>query len=167
MPRKLTGKLTGLSFVVAAVVVAALVAPAGALACGGNGAPSAQNIYVECQPTAGGGQSVGGSPTVSSNGVSKPLPLPRGISRKLARSGGKDAPLLRALVTNPGFGAFRGLHSNRTLASVTQPTALAAAVDLGSGPSALLGILAGTAVLLLVGTGWRGWRKHARGRATV
>ena len=168
MPRKLTGVLAA----VAAGVIMLLVAPAGALACGG--APSAQNIYVECQPTASGGKSINGSPgstPTTGNGANsaKLVKIPHRISNKISRAGGKDASVLKALVENPGYGAFRGLRSNRTLASVTPPTALAAAVDLGSGPTTLLAILAASAFLLLLATGWRGWRgwRRSRGHLTT
>lgn len=153
MLRKLTGLLASL----VAVLVVVLATPAGALACGG--APSAQNVYVECYKTAGGGKSVGGGSGGAGSGAnSKPLHISSGLTRKLAHAG-KDRALLTELVTNPGYGAFRGLRSNTSTGAIAAPSSLAAAVDLGSGPSALLAILAATAVLLLAVTGWRGWHR--------
>jgi hypothetical protein len=42
------------------------------------------------------------------------------------------------------------------------PSALGSAFDLGSGPTALLAALAGTAVLLLAASGLRVWRHRHR-----
>jgi hypothetical protein len=46
--------------------------------------------------------------------------------------------------------------------SGTTPSAVGSAFDLGSGPTALLIALAGTAVLLLAASGARSWRRSHR-----
>jgi hypothetical protein len=56
------------------------------------------------------------------------------------------------------FGSDRFLQSSSAPASA--PTAVGSAFDLGSGPTALLIVLAGTAVVLLAATGVRGARQR-------
>ncbi|HEX4520214.1 MAG TPA: hypothetical protein VH063_11600 [Gaiellaceae bacterium] len=55
-----------------------------------------------------------------------------------------------------------GLQRSSASESGTNPSAVGSAFDLGSGPTALLIALAGTAVLLLGATGVRGWRRSHR-----
>jgi hypothetical protein len=64
-----------------------------------------------------------------------------------------DKALLSKLVGSPS----PDLHST---GAATSPSAIGSAFDLGSGPTALLLILGGTAVLLLGGTGLRFWRNR-------
>lgn len=145
----------GLNRLLAAAVVAGavLVAPSAALAC--NGGPSAQNVYKECLPNGGGSK-----PTSAGGKGSTSLPISKQTSRALAKAG-KDKRFLHNLVTNPGLGASRELASH-SLSSAKAPSALGSAFDLGSGPTALLAVLAGTAVLLLGAGGFRSWRRWRR-----
>jgi hypothetical protein len=143
----------GLNRLLAAAFVAGavLVAPTAAQAC--NGGASAVNVYKECVP--GGG---GSKPTSSSG--STQLPISKQTSRAL-QSAGKDKGVLTNLVTNPGLGATRELAS-RGASSAEAPSALGSAFDLGSGPTALLAVLIGTALLLLGSSGFRVWRHRHR-----
>jgi len=147
-----SGVLGGLRRVLLAAVVAgaALGAPAAAFACGGG--PSAVNVYKECLPTGGGDQ-----PTSSATSTG-PVHLSPQAARALAHAG-KDGALLSALVRS---GAPRHLPTAGG-ASAAEPSALGSAVDLGSGPTALLAVLAGTAVVLLGVSGVRVWRRRADG----
>jgi hypothetical protein len=75
---------------------------------------------------------------------------------KALKKAGSDGKSLKHLVNS--FGAARLLQSSS--APVSEPTAVSSAFDLGSGPTALLIILAGTAVLLLAASGFRGVRQR-------
>jgi hypothetical protein len=131
-----------------------LVAPSDALAgCGGG--PSAQNVYKECVDTGGGGTPTsGGTP---SGPTSVPGSSPTGQTLKHA---GKDRRVLAGLVK--GYGIQRHLAATDASGAATSPTALGSAFDLGSGPTLLLIVLAGTAVLILTGSGMRLWRRAHR-----
>ena len=129
----------------------ALVAPSSVLAC--SGGPSAVNVYKECVPSGGGSK-----PTSGGSKQTTTLPVSSQTAKALTRAG-KDQRILSDLVRNPGLGgAPRALQSVGS-ASTKTPSALGSAFDLGSGPTALLAVLAGTAVLLLGAGGWRGWRR--------
>jgi hypothetical protein len=145
--------LRGLSrlLVAAFVAGAVLVAPSAALAC--NGGPSAVNVYKECVPTGSGSKPTGGAKGTGT----KPIAVPKQAARALAHAKG-NKKLLYQLVTNPSMGATRALQSSHA-GRATAPSALGSAFDLGSGPTALLALLAGTAFLLLAATGLRGWRR--------
>lgn len=157
----------GLSRLLAAAVVvgAVLVVPPVASA-GCNGGVSAVNVYKECVPTGGGGKATGSRRTgkhssttttssstsnTSSSSSSPPVHISARTAKALKKAG-KDAKPLSALIK--GYGAARYLqgHSN---GPATQPTAIGSAFDLGSGPTVLLIVLAGTAVVLLGGSGLR------------
>jgi hypothetical protein len=131
-----------------------LWAPTAAFACGGS-SPSAVNVYVECLPSGGGAK-----PTHhSSSGSTKPttpVTVPAKTTRVLAHAG-HDKALLTNLVSGQGLGAPSEMQST---GESTSPSALGSAFDLGSGPTALLLVLAGTAVLLLGGSGLRFWRRR-------
>jgi uncharacterized iron-regulated membrane protein len=73
---------------------------------------------------------------------------------------GKDS---RALANVAKTGPTNRLLDNSTPSASegTAPSAVGSAFDLGSGPTALLLVLAGTAVVLLGGSGLRLWR-HRR-----
>jgi hypothetical protein len=144
----------GLNRLLAAAVVAGavLVAPSTAFAC--NGGPSAVNVYKECLPTGGGSK-----PTSGGSAGSTPLSISKQTARALAHAG-KDRRVLSNLVRNSGLGATRGLRASS--AGSAAPSAIASAFDLGSGPTALLAVLAGTALLLLGGSGLRVWRHRHR-----
>ena len=86
----------------------------------------------------------------------------RAISPQTAKAlakAGKDGKSLQKLVK--AYGLRRVLESSHA-AGAAEPTAIGSAFDLGSGPTALLIILAGTAVLLLGGSGMRAWRSRQR-----
>jgi hypothetical protein len=135
----------------AAVAGAVLVAPSAALAC--NGGPSAVNVYKECVPTGGGGKPTGQSSTGPAS-----APVSSGTTKALNRTGAKDRRVLSSLLK--GYGP-RQLPSSQS-ESASAPSAIGSAFDLGSGPTMLLVLLAGTAVLLLVATGVRGVRHRRR-----
>lgn len=143
---------------VAAVVAAILIAPAGALACGGGGMSAAQ-IYRECGPSAAGGAPLGAPGQQS-------VPVSQQVQQSLGHFASKDkadAAGLKQLLENPGFGATRSLTSVPADA-VVAPSTLSAVFDLGAGPLALIAVLGATALTLLAGTGWRGWRRWRGGR---
>ena len=147
----------------AAVAAAVLVLPPAALASGCNGGPSAEQVYKECLPNGAGGKSAGGgnggTPATGgpSSGVTSPAISPQ-MAKALAR-GGKDGKSLKRLVN--AYGLRRVLASSHA-AGAAEPTAIDSAFDLGSGPTVLLVILAGTAILLLGGGGMRAWRSRQR-----
>jgi hypothetical protein len=146
--------------VVAVVTSVALVAPTAALAC--NGGVSAVNVYKECLPNGGGGKSHAHktSPSTNNGGSgSSSAPAVSGRTAKVLKHAGKDRRSLAALV-----GTSRGAllqPGPAESASATTPSAVGSAFDLGSGPTALLIVLAGTAALLLGGSGLRLWH-HRR-----
>jgi hypothetical protein len=147
----------GLNRLLAAAVVAAavLVVPQAALASGCNGGPSAEQVYKECLPGGGGGKpttGAKGNPTTNSTSPA----ISQQTAKKLKKAG-KDEKSLKKVVK--AFGLRRILASSGPTAT-TQPTAIGSAFDLGSGPTALLVVLAGTAVLLLAAGGYRGVRNR-------
>lgn len=110
---------------------------------------SAVNVYKECLPTGGGGKATG------THSGSSPY-----VSRRTAlalKKAGADKQALSSLVQ--GFGMRRILQSQSSGAA-GEPTAVASAFDLGSGQTALLILLAGTAVVLLGATGLRSYRRR-------
>lgn len=87
------------------------------------------------------------------------MAIPKRTKAKLKKAG-QDGTSLKNLVK--GYGTGRLLQSHSATAA-TEPTAVSSAFDLGSGPTALLIVLAGTAVLLLGAAGTRTWRRsHPR-----
>ena len=71
----------------------------------------------------------------------------------------------RARTRPPWPRCSRGRHSGGTSparCATTTPTAVGSAFDLSSGPTALLVVLAGTALLLVAGSGMRVWRTRRR-----
>jgi hypothetical protein len=151
----------GLTRLLAAAVVvgAVLIVPSAALADGCGGGPSAQNVYTECLPSGGGGKPTssghknGG--TQRSTGVTS-VPVPKQTAKALKKAG-DDGKSLSELLR--GYGSVRLLQSSHSPTS--EPTAIGSAFDLGSGPTVLLIVLAGTAVLLLAATGFR-FARHRR-----
>lgn len=145
---------------VAAVVVGVTFAvPAAALA--GNGAKcnaSACKVYIEQSlPNGTGG---GGSTSTTPLPVSK-LPVSKKAARALAHAG-KDKAALTRLVQNPEL-FLRTREPSNGYSDVAAPTALSAAFDVGTGPTALFATLAGMAVLLLLSTaGLSAWRRRRR-----
>ncbi len=141
----------------AVVAVAVLVVPQVALASGCGGAPSAQQVYKECLPNGGGGSS--GTPTTGGQGSGNTAAGMSAQTAKALANAGEDGKSLKRLLK--AYGRRRHLQSSHATAA-TEPTAIGSAFDLGSGPTALLIILAGTAVLLLGAAGARGWRRSHR-----
>jgi hypothetical protein len=147
----------------AAVAGALLALPPAALAdC--NGGVSAVNVYTECQQTGGGGKSTsggshtsGGKQTSSGPTSSTTVVHVSKTTAKKLKKAGKDGRSLKNLVNSYGS-APRMLQSSS--ASASEPTAVGSAFDLGSGPTALLIVLAGTAVLLLGVSGFRVARRR-------
>lgn len=138
---------------VATVALIALAAPTVALADkGGKCNASACKVYVEQDvPNAGNhqrpqAQQSGGSKASSGHKRDK-------VSQVLALAG-SDRGALRRLLADSGSGKLEG-------GNVRVPSALGAAFDLGSGPTALLAILLATVVGVGAHNGWRGWR-HRR-----
>lgn len=150
--------LGGLRGLLPAAIIAAVVFASPAAAGGCNGGPSAQNVYTECVPT-GSGKHTGGGKSKSS-APPAPIPIPKAARRALAHAKG-DRRVLFRLVTNPALGAQRAMGPSSSSAAGA-PSALGSAFDLGSGPTALLAALAGTAVLLLAASGLRVWRHRHR-----
>lgn len=137
-----------LPIVVAAALVAGAVLwpfPASA-ACGGG--PSAVNVYKECVPTGSGGK-----PTSSSRST-HPTLSPQ--ATKALEHAGKDRRRLAGLLQ--GYGATHLSEPGGSNTAAAEPGAVESAFDLDSGPTALLIVLAGTAALLLGGSGLRAWR---------
>ncbi|HKD95953.1 MAG TPA: hypothetical protein VKB43_14700 [Gaiellaceae bacterium] len=136
--------------VAALVAAAALVAPSAALAC--NSSVSAVNVYKECLPTGSGGKASGSG---GGGGAGRVY-----VSKRTAaalKKAGADGKSLSNLVQ--GFGVRRLLQSHSS-AAAAEPTAVGAAFDLGSGPTALLVVLAGTAILLVAATGFRSYKRR-------
>lgn len=142
----------------ATVVGVMLAAPSAALAC--NNGVSAVNVYKECLPTGGGGKptSNNSAPAKTTSNPTPAVTVPSRTAKAIKHTRKKDRRVLSSLIK--GFGP-RPLQTSET-ASTTAPSAIGSAFDLGSGPTALLVVLAGTAILLLAATGVRGAR-HRRG----
>lgn len=139
---------------VATTVLIALAVPAVAVAGSGGGGQkcnaSACKVYVEPGVVQGGQET-------RSNTAQKPVRVSKKAAQTLAAAG-KDRKVVTQLLTNPGYGAFRGFKSSA--GQITAPTALGAVFDLGSGPTALLAILIATAFGLAVHGGVRRWRQR-------
>lgn len=151
----------GLNRLLASAVVAGavLVLPPAAIAdCGGKS--SAVNVYTECLPSGGGGKPTGHGGRTNANGGgsgnSTYVRIPKQTAKALKKAG-KDGQSLTHLVK--GYGGPRLLQSTGSTPA-TAPTAVGSAFDLGSGPTALLIVLAGTAVILLAATGFRSARQR-------
>lgn len=147
-------------------LLVALVAPSAALAACGGG-PSAQNVYKEC--VSGSNNHSGGSNTHTGGGKSggsnssNPTHTGSSISPQTAKAlkqAGKQRRVLSGLVKN--YGVQRLADPATSGSETSSPTAIGSAFDLGSGPTALLLVLAGTAVVLLGGSGMRVWRGRHR-----
>ena len=119
------------------------------------------NVYKECLPNGGGGKPTGSRPATHSepsagtkgSGSSSTHPASSPVANVLKQAG-SDRRALEALLG----GNRRRLQASHGAAPATAPSAVGSAFDLGSGPTALLIALGGTAVLLLAGSGLRLWR---------
>lgn len=151
--------------IAAGTLLAALVVPSAALAsCGGG--PSAANVYKEClagghnhsgnNKHTGGGKSGG---TNSSSPTQTVTPISPQTAKALKQAG-KQRRVLSGLVKS--YGVQRLAEPATGGSETSSPTAIGSAFDLGSGPTALLLVLAGTAVVLLGGSGMRVWRGRHR-----
>ena len=147
----------GLNRPLAAAVIAGafLLAPSAALASGCGSGTSAEQVYKECLQNGGGGKSTSGAkgstPTSGGQTGSTAVTVSPQVATKLKKAG-KAGKALQYL--HDTFGIRRHLASSHATAA-TEPTAIGSAFDLGSGPTVLLIVLAGTAVLLLGATGFR------------
>jgi hypothetical protein len=149
----------GLNRLLASALVAGvvLVLPPAAMAdCGGG--PSAVNVYKECLPSGGGGKPTSSSHTSGGSTGSTSVPMSPQTQEDLNKAGADGKSLSNLVKT---YGLSRHLQSVST-DSGTEPTAVGSAFDLGSGPTALLIVLAGTAILLLGATGFRTVRQRRR-----
>jgi hypothetical protein len=154
-------------FVAALVAGVALAAPSAALAC--NGGPSAVNVYKECLPTGGGGKSSGGG---GGGGGGKPsgggsqtgstsTPVTHVAKKAIKHAPAKERRVMYSLVKDTSPRRLQ-LDKNNSSSAAATPSAIGSAFDLGSGPTALLVVLAATAFLLLAATGLRGVRQRRR-----
>jgi hypothetical protein len=149
----------------AAIVAGAMLwAPVSAFAC--SGGPSAVNVYAPCVPTGSGNKPASG-------GKKKVVPTHSGGSTRSSRASttvpsraakalkhaGRDRRRLAHLLH---YGTARLPAPRSSNAAAAEPSALGSAFDLGSGPTALLIVLAGTVILLLGGSGIRTWRHRHR-----
>jgi hypothetical protein len=168
-------RLLASAFVAAAFAAgAALIAAPAALAC--SGGPSAYNVYKECLSNGGSGgggknkggggsgssrpSSSGGSQSSSSTTTPPPAPpakVPKKAKKAIADAG-KDGDALKRLYR--AGGGTRFLSASHAATPASEPTAIGSTFDIGSGPTALLIALAGTAVILLAMTGVRGVRRR-------
>jgi hypothetical protein len=105
-------------------------------------------VYVECLPSGGGSKATNHTPSTT------PVTAPSSKTARLLAHAGHEKALLSTWAGSP---APSNLQSTGT---ATAPSAIGSAFDLGSGPTALLLILAGTAVVLLGGSGLRFWRRR-------
>jgi hypothetical protein len=144
----------GLNRLLVAALMAGVffVAPSAALACGGG--PSAQNVYRECLPSAGGHGGTGTGGHSGGHAGSTPI-SPK--TAKAIKHAGKNSRALAAWVRRSAPTALESSSQESA-----PPSAVGSAFDLGSAPTALLLALAGTAVLLLAASGVRGWRRSHR-----
>jgi hypothetical protein len=152
--------LEGLRRLFFAVIVASAVlwSPAAAFACGGG--PSAGNVYSECVPTGSGSKSASSGAHNSGSGTgSAQSPVSAQTAKALQHTSKQNRRRLAHLLG--AYGTTR-LHAPSNPTAATEPSALGSAFDLGSGPTVLLIVLAGTAVLLLGGSGVRVWRHRDR-----
>jgi hypothetical protein len=146
----------------ASIAVAVLVMPSAALASGCGGGPSAEQVYKECLPNGGGGKPTSGAKGGTSKSGGQTGSTAIVVSPQIAKAlkkAGKDGRSLKRLVRT--YGLRRVLQSNHATAA-TEPSAIGSAFDLGSGPTVLLIILAGTAVLLIGAGGYRGVQHRRR-----
>lgn len=138
----------------AAVAILALASPAGAFAKGAGGCnASACKVYTE-PPGSAGASKAGGEQQPT-----QPVPVTSKTSRLLAHAG-KDKALLAKMLSNPAYGATRGLE-NSGVGSTASPSLLGAVLDLGAGPLALLAFLVASALGLAIHKGMRRRRRHA------
>ena len=145
------------------VATAALVVPTAAFA---GGCPSATSIYSECSTnTSAKGSHSSGKPRVKPSGGTStptgqivwpapPAPVSKVTKRTIAKSG-KDKAVLNNLTRNST------LVDSTRLKLASGPVGTAS-FDLGTGPTLLVALLAGTVLVLLGAGGVRSWRNRHR-----
>jgi hypothetical protein len=139
-----------------------LPATAAASSCGSG--TSAEAVYKECLQSGGGGKSGAKSsaPTGTSTGTNSNSSSTQqhytSNTQKALNHAGSDKAALAALLKGAGLRR----HLAGVGDSTTTPTAVGSAFALTSGPTALLIVLAGTALLLVAGSGMRVWRTRRR-----
>jgi hypothetical protein len=143
--------------VAGAAVIAVLVGPSAAFAC--SGGTSAVAVYTECQTTGGGGKHPTHTSTKPKSSASSAPQHLSSNTQKALKGAGHDKKALTRLVRS--YGPPRQLQTVHASSTPT-PSAVGSAFDLGSGPTALLIVLGGTAILLLGGSGVRVWRTRQR-----
>ena len=150
-------RLLSAILVAGAVTAAIAVAPAAASGCGSG--TSAAQVYKECQQNGGGGSNTGSQTSTGSSQPGSQVTVHHYTSQtqKALNKAGKDKSALAALLKTSGA---RRLFAAK--GSTSSPSAVGSAFDLTSGPTALLVVLAGTALLLVAGSGMRVW--HGRRR---
>jgi len=107
-------------------------------------------VYKECLPNGGGKAASGGAAGV------QPI-SPQTV--KVLKKAGKAGRALNRLAK--AYEPPRVLQSSG-VTDATEPSAIGSAFNPGSGPTALLIILAGTVAALLAAAGARGWRRSHR-----
>jgi hypothetical protein len=115
---------------------------------------SAVDVYSECQQSGGGGKPT--SSSSNSGGTQSVTPYVTPQTAQALKKAGSDGQSLSNLVTGYGSARLLQLHAG----SANEPTTVGSAFDLGSGPTVLLIVLAGMAVLLIAGTGLRSVRQR-------
>lgn len=148
-------RLTPKLLLLAAVVTVAATAPGVALA-GGGGSCSACSVYVEQIPTTTGHNGKGATTPAT-------VRLPKAATGALTHVDAQTGILLRELATQSAHGA-EGVFSKSQQAATspvgaTSPSAAGALLDLGSGPTVLLAVLAACMVLVAAGSAVRRRRR--------
>jgi hypothetical protein len=116
------------------------------------------HVYTECVQNAGGNNPTSGPTTTGQQPGQNSTPTVSPQTQHAISKAGPDSRVLAAIVKNPGYGE----PSLESGGAGSSPSALGSAFDLGSGPTILLLALAGTALALLGGTGFRFWRQRQR-----
>jgi len=114
-------------------------------------------VYSECQQSGGGGKPT--SSSSSPSGTQHSTSVTHYVSKptaKALKNAGADGKVISNLVT--GYGVTPRLLQSH-LSAAHEPTAVGSAFDLGSGPTLLLIVLGGAAVLLFAAVGFRGMRR--------
>ncbi len=116
------------------------------------------SVYKECQQDGGGGKTSTTPTTGTHSSTTVTVHHVSSQATKALNKAGKDKSALAELVKTSGA---RRLFASKA-GSASTPSAVGSAFDLTSGPTALLVVLAGTALLLVAGSGMRVWRGRRR-----
>ena len=114
------------------------------------------SVYKECSQNGGGGKTSTKttSTTATHSGTTVTVHHVSSNTTNALNKAGKDKAALAALLQTSGA---RRLFASKA-GSTSTPSTVGSAFDLTSGPTALLIVLAGTALLLVAGSGMRVWR---------